>query len=553
MGRFVPGAHLRYAAVTTWFTGKLQRHTVSVERSTKTVLVAIFLLVAGLTVPAQVTDQDLLKPDPGDWLSYSGTYNSQRHSQLKQITPENAGRLQSAWVYQLVGQQHVQAVPIVADGVMYVSQFNRVDALDARTGSIIWQYQRQQVSTSPQRGTAVHGNKVFVTTTDSKLVALDARTGNTLWEASVAGERYRFAGQAPLVAKGKIIMSGNQPFGFIQVFDVETGKHLWTWNAIPQSAKDPGANTWAGDSWKLGGGPIWVSGSFDPEMNTIFYGTGQPGSQWAGDVREGDNLFTECIVALDIDTGQMKWYFQFTPHDVRDWDALEAPVLIDREFRGQPRKLLVQANRNGYYYVLDRTNGRFLFGTPFVSKLNWSSGLSPEGRPILIPGNEPSVQGSTTCPSTMGATNWPSPAYSPDTGYFYVMAQEGCSINFRVSDRPGAGGGYIRSPREDERWRFFLRALDAATGKRVWEYEHVGSLRYGPGVLSTAGGVVFAGEHRGLFTAVDARIGKPLWHFNTGALITSAPVTYSVDGRQYVAIISGASVLSFALPESSAR
>ena len=235
--------------------------------------------------------------------------------------------LQAKWAYHLVGQQHVQAVPVVADGVMYISQYNRVDAVDARSGSIIWQYQTGQVSTATQRGTAVYGNKVFVTTTDSRLVALDARTGATIWDSPIAGERYRFAGQAPLVAKGKVIMSGNQPFGFIQAYDAETGKHAWTWNAIPQSPKDPGAETWAGDSWKLGGGPIWVSGSFDPELNTIFYGTGQPGSQWAGDVREGDNLFTECVVALDVDTGKMKWYFQATPHDVRDWDSLEMPVL----------------------------------------------------------------------------------------------------------------------------------------------------------------------------------------------------------------------------------
>ena len=520
----------------------------NVATSTKACTAWFVLLLFGLAARAQVTDQDLLKPDPNDWVTYSGSYNAHRHSPLKQITPQNAGRLQAKWVYQLVGQQHVQAVPIVADGVMYVAQYNRLDAIDARTGSVIWQYQREPVSTAAQRGTAVHGNKVFVTTTDSRLVALDARTGNTIWETEVAGKDYRFAGQAPLVAKGKIIMSGNQPYGFIQAFDVETGKHLWTWNAVPTSPNDPGAETWAGDSWKLGGGPIWVSGSFDPDLNTIFYGTGQPGSQWAGDVREGDNLFTECVVALDVDTGKMKWYFQFTPHDVRDWDALEMPVLVDAQFRGQPRKLLVQANRNGYYYVLDRTNGQFLHGTPFVSRLTWSKGLSPEGRPILIPGTEPSVQGAKTCPSTMGATNWPSPAYSPDTGYFYFMAQEGCSINFRVSDRPGAGGGYIRSPHEGEEWRFYLRALDATTGKKIWDYQHVGSYRYGPGVLSTAGGVVFAGEHKGLFTAVDARSGKPLWHFNTGALITSAPISYGIDGQQYVAIISGATVLSFALP-----
>ena len=208
---------------------------------------------------------------------------------------------------------------------------------------------------------------------------------------------------------------------------------------VPQKPGDPGSETWAGDSFKLGGGPVWVSGSYDPEQNVVFYGTGQPGSQWAGEVREGDNLYTNSIVAIDVDTGKVKWHFQNTPHDVHDWDSLEMPVLIDGRFQGQPRKLLVQANRNGYYYILDRMNGKFLQGTPFVSKVSWASGLSPEGRPILTPGHEPTVEGSHTCPSTAGATNWPSPAFNPDLNYFFLVAQEGCGLVLRTTNRPGAG------------------------------------------------------------------------------------------------------------------
>ena len=513
-------------------------------------LLVICALVAGVVVTAlaQVTDPTLLKPDPQDWLMYSGTYNSQRHSALKQITPGNVAGLQAKWVYHMNGQEAIQAVPIVSNGIMYVSQFNRVDAIDARSGNIVWQYQRPPLTRGAQRGTAIYNNTLFVTADGgSTLVAVDARTGHTVWETKTP-EPWRLAGQAPLVAKGKVIVSGNQPSGFIQAYDVSTGKHLWTWNAIPQKAGDSGSETWAGDSFKLGGGPVWVSGSYDPEQNVIFYGTGQPGSQWAGETREGDNLYSNSIVAIDVDTGKVKWHFQNTPHDVHDWDSLEMPVLIDAPLRGQPRKLLIQANRNGFYYVLDRTNGKFLMGTPFVSKVDWASGLSPEGRPILTPGHDPTVEGSHTCPSTAGATNWPSPAYSPDTNLFYLVAQEGCGLVLRTTNRPNAGGGYLESPKPEEAWQLFVRAIDATTGKKVWDYEQVSSFHYGPGVLSTAGGVVFAGEHKGQVTALDARTGKSLWHFNTGDLITSSPISFAIDGHQYIAISSGTNVFAFALP-----
>jgi alcohol dehydrogenase (cytochrome c) len=293
---------------------------------------------------------------------------------------------------------------------------------------------------------------------------------------------------------------------------------------------------------------VWVSGSYDPEQNTIFYGTGQPGSQWAGEVREGDNLYTDSIVAIDVDTGKIKWHFQNTPHDVHDWDSLEMPILIDAPFNGQGRRLLVQANRNGFYYILDRTNGKFLLGTPFVSRVNWASGLSAEGRPILTFGHEPSLEGAHTCPSTAGATNWPSPAYNPDLNYFFLVAQEGCGLVMRTTERPGAGGGYLESPKPEEAWQLYVRALDGTTGKKIWDFQQISSFHYGPGVLSTAGGLVFAGEHKGQISALDARTGKSLWHFNTGDLITSSPISYAIDGQQYVAISSGGNILAFSLP-----
>jgi alcohol dehydrogenase (cytochrome c) len=504
-------------------------------------------VVTVIAIGAQVNDTSLLSPDAQDWLMYSGSYNSHRHSPLKQLTPANVGALQAKWVYHMAGQEAIQAVPIVHRGVMYVSQFNRIDAIDARSGNIVWQYQRPPLTRTPQRGTAIYRNKLFVTAADGVLVAIDSRTGHTVWETKVAPP-WRLAGQAPLVAKGHVIVSGNQPSGFIQAYDAESGKHLWTWNAVPQKAGDPGSETWAGDSFKLGGGPVWVSGSFDPEQNTIFYGTGQPGSQWAGEVREGDNLYTDSIVAIDVDTGKLRWHFQNTPHDVHDWDSLEMPVLIDAPFGGAPRKLLVQANRNGFYYILDRTNGKFLHGTPFVSKVNWAEGLTPEGRPLLTVGHEPSVEGSHTCPSTAGATNWPSPAYNPDLKYFFLVAQEGCGLVMRTTDRPGAGGGYLESPKPEEAWQLYVRALDAMTGKKVWDYQQISSFHYGPGVLSTAGGLVFAGEHKGQVSALDARSGKSLWHFNTGDLITSSPISYAIDGQQYIAISSGTNIVAFALP-----
>lgn len=517
----------------------------------------LFLLTATACL-AQVTYPDLLNPPPANWLHYNGQYHSQRHSPLKQVNAQNVQKLVPRWMHHVEGARRLESVPIVVDGVMYFSQPNEVYALDARTGREIWQYQRQPaMQRGPNRGVAVYGNRVYMGTPDAVLVALDARNGSLVWETKIAeaSEGYWSPG-APMVIKDKVIVgiapSDHGLNGHLDAYDAATGERLWRWRSIPGPG-EPNHDTWAGDSWKTGGGGTWLTGSYDPGLNLLFWGTGNPAPDFDGEVRKGDNLYTECIVALDADTGEMKWYFQTTPWDVHDWDAVEIPILVDAPYKGKTRKLLVQANRNGFYYVLDRTSGEFLHGTPFIKELNWASGLTAKGRPIRVEGVIPSLKGTKTCPATSGATNWMSPAYNPETNWFYVVAQEGCGINTKSRDtfRPGGnsymGTGYVESP--EEPWQMYIRALELTTGKIMWEYKQINSRRYAAGLLSTAGGLIFGGDDQGFLTALDARTGKPLWSFNTGQQITSQPITYSIDGKQYVAIINGSNVVSFALFE----
>ncbi len=517
----------------------------------KAAIIFSLLLFPVWTVIAQ-SYQDLVNADPQNWFSYSGSLGAQRHSSLKQIDIRNVGSLAPKWIYHVPKSDELEGVPVVANGVIYVSQPNEVDALDARAGRLIWQYQRAGGARGHNRGIAIYENKIYLGTTDAFLVALDARTGGVIWQTKMPGEDIHYQGGAPLVIKGKVIIGDSGKSGFVDAYDAETGKQLWRWSVLPK-AGEPGSETWpGGDAWKFGGGPTWLSGSYDPELNLIYWGTGQADPDFVGDMRPGDNLYSECVVALDPETGKLKWYFQFTPHDVHDWDAVEIPVLVDAEFQGKPRKLLVQANRNGYYYVLDRTNGKFLQGAPFVKMLSWADGLTPEGRPIVIPGTEPTVKGSRVCPSTAGATNWPSPAYNPDTHLFYVVVTEGCGINYKATDNSsaisGQGTGYIESEQEQERWQMYVRALDLTTGKVIWDYKQIGSNHYGPGLLSTAGGILFAGDNQGILTALDARTGKPLWHFNTGEKITASPMAYSVQGQEYIALLAGPNLIVFGLP-----
>ncbi len=519
---------------------------------------ALLCLAAAAAAAAQVTYQDLLKADPANWFTYQGPYHAQRHSLLKQIHTGNVRHLVPQWIYPIRGAARLEGVPVVVDGVMYVTQPNEVYALDARTGRVIWEYRRQPaLNKGPNRGVAVYGHKVFMGTPDAHLVALDARTGALIWEAKLAESKDGYwSPVAPLALKDKIIIGiapGDHGLnGFLDAYHPDTGKRLWRWEAIPKPG-EPGNETWSGDSWKTGGGNTWLTGSYDPELNLLYWGIGNPAPDFDGDVRKGDNLYTECMVALDPETGKLKWYFQFTPHDVHDWDAVEIPVLVDAPFRGQIRKLLVQANRNGYYYVLDRTNGKFLHGTPFIQGLNWSSGLTEDGRPVRVPGVQPTPQGNKVCPPTAGATNWMSPAYNPDIGLFYVVALEGCGISYKAADRFRPGGfpymatGYVESA--EEPWQTWVRALDLTTGQVRWEYKQTGSRSYGAGLLSTAGGLLFAGDDQGIFTAHDARTGKPLWHFNTGVRISASPMTYAFQDRQYVAVAAGSNIIAFGLHE----
>jgi alcohol dehydrogenase (cytochrome c) len=516
---------------------------------------AIALAMAAI-LAAQVSYDDLRSADPRNWLSYNGSYNSQRHSLLKQVNAENVGDLVARWVYHVPGASRLESVPVVVDGVMYVSQPNEVYALDGRSGRQIWEYHHEPaLRKGPNRGVAVYGNRVYVGTPDAHLVALDARTGSVVWKTKLAEAKDGYwSPVAPLAIQGKIIMGiapGDHGLnGFLDAYDPETGERLWRWKAIPEPG-EPGNDTWSGESWKTGGGNTWLTGSYDPELNLIYWGIGNPAPDFDGDVRKGDNLYTESMVALDANTGKMKWYFQFTPHDVHDWDGVEIPVLLDTVYKGERRKLLLQANRNGFYYVLDRVTGKFLHGTPFIKQLNWATGLTPEGRPIRDPKIVPTIQGTRTCPATAGATNWHSPAYNPDTGLFYVSVMEGCGINYKSRDtfRPGGvpymATGYIEDP--ELPWQTYVRALEATTGAIKWEYKQIGSKRYGAGVLSTAGGLVFSGDDQGVLTALHAASGKPLWHFNTGQQITAQPITYMFRDTQYIAIAAGSNVLAFAL------
>jgi alcohol dehydrogenase (cytochrome c) len=524
---------------------------------------AVLVLMLGLasSLSAQVTDQMLQQPPASDWLTYNGSYTSQRHSELDQINLSNIGSLVPKWAFHVNGGAPMQSVPIAVNGVLYFTQPNSLYAIDGRSGRLIWDYHHPLAKVKdregPQRGAAVYKDRVFFTTTDDYLFALDASTGSVIYQVKFAetDEGYS-APAAPFIANGKVIVGvapGDRGLnGFLEAYDADTGARLWHWDTIPKPGQ-PGSETWPGDSWRHAGGATWMSGSYDPNLNLYYLGMGNPSPDFNGDVRKGDNLYTEAMVALDLGTGKLKWYFQFTPHDMMDWDAAEVPVLVNATYEGRLRKLMIHADRNGFYYVLDRETGKFLHGVPFVTEMNWASGLTAEGRPIRIPGIEPSLTGTKVCPSSIGATNWMSPAYNPHTKLFYVVALEGCGLATKNTEafRPGGfqyrAGGDVLLRNAD--WKVYVRALDLTTGRRVWEQQRIGNGGLGGGLLSTKGGVLFSGELNGEFVALDAKTGKPVWHFNTGEGINAQPMTYMVDGKQYVAIATNTTVFGFALFE----
>ncbi len=523
-------------------------------------------------VPGGVTYERLLhaRSEPHNWLMYWGDYQGTHYSSLSSITPANVRTLRAAWSAPVPGENVSESTPLVVDGVMYGTSGGSprtVTAMDARTGRQIWRFVRPQKVRNPgetdvvNRGVAILGHRLFVGTNDAALLCIDARTGLLLWEVQVADTMEGFnITSPPLVVKDKIIVGhagGEYALrGFLDAYDV-TGKHLWRYYTIPAPG-ELGNDTWKGDSWKTGGGGTWLTGTYDPDLNTLYWPVGNPAAMTDRSVRgDGDNLFTDSVVALDPETGQRKWHFQFTPNDGHDWDSTEDMMLVDRVWRGRNRKLLLHADRNGHFYVLDRTDGSFLAGTPFIHQ-TWNSGFDQKGRPIPLPGSNSSADGSSfVYPTAGGATNFQPPSYSPITGLFYLEYSE-------------AGAQYVSAPQVPERGREYLgngvakvpavrgpndpapnagiKALDPETGKTVWDFKiFQGSLTNG--VLATAGGVLFASSRDGNLIALDAKTGKYLWHYQTGGNHAAAPISYAVDGRQYVALTAGNVLYSFALPE----
>lgn len=494
----------------------------------------------------------LLHPKPGDWLTYNGNLNGNRYSELDQINTTNVSRLTLKWLFP-IPKIGLEVTPIVADGIMYVTGPNRAYALDALTGREIWKYSRPitpglsgDAVLGTNRGVAVLGDKVFMVTDNAHLIALNRVTGSLVWDETMPdGPGHYGATSAPLVVKDMVItgVAGADEGirGFLTAYKASTGERLWRFWTIPKKG-EPGSETWKGKEPVWGGGSTWLTGSYDAETDTLFWATGNP---WPDDddrERGGDNLYTDCVLALDPATGKLKWHYQFTPHDLRDWDATEPNVLVDTKYQGQDRKLLLHADRNGFFYVFDRTDGKLLLARQFAQRLNWASGIGADGRPQLLPGYVPPPGGGVGCPDS--ATNWMATAYSPVTRLYYVMTHEDCAFN-------SAPGSWTMKHFEKEPAQKYLRALDIETGKVVWEVAEVGSTyandKRWAGVLATAGGILFHGFFSGAFAAIDERDGKTLWHFGANQQWKASPMTYMVDGKQFVAIAGGSNILCFGL------
>ena len=444
--------------------------------------------------------------DPANWVTYSGQYHGQRFSRLTQVDRSNVDRLELAWVRQLPVLGQVQTTPLVVDGIMYLTTpENEVYAVDAATGNVFWTYQHDLSDTltlccsKQSRGLGMLGDRLYMTTMDAHLIALDAATGTELWDQKIADH-----------------LAGN--------------------------------DTWEGDSWQTGGASTWMTGSYDPDLNLIYWGVGNPGPDWNGATRGGDNLFSDSVIAIDADSGEIKWHFQFTPHDVHDWDACQIPVLVDMVIGGRERKLMLFANRNGFFYVLDRENGRFVQAREYA-KQTWAQGIDDSGRPIRVPDMEPTPEGPLVFPDVSGASNWWSPSYSPDTGLFYVLAYDGGAMYYSAESEyvPGqlfVGGSHVPVTPSNTNVSA-VRAIDPHTARVVWEHPVQPKSR--AGVMTTAGGLVFAGTVTGNFIALDAETGDDLWHARLGGNVVAAPITYLVNGRQQVTIAAGQAIFTFAL------
>ena len=536
---------------------------ITILRETGTVLFSSAILTAWVacTASAQVTAQRLLDSgkEPQNWLMYSGDYAGHRYSSLDQISTSNASSLVPKWAYQTMAGGKFETTSLVVDGVLYATGADdRAFALDARSGRPIWQYQRglppdiRPCCGRVNRGLAILGDKVFLGTLDAHVIALDAKTGNVAWDVNTVGGSDYNKGYsitlAPLAIKNLVLIgvSGGEYGirGFIEAYDAATGARKWRFYTVPAPG-EPGHETWEGDSWKIGGAPAWITGTYDPATNTTFWTTGNPSPSNRGEGRAGDNLYSNSLLALDPDTGKLKWHFQFTKHDEHDYDATQVPVLVD----DGDRHLIMQANRNGFFYVIDRASGKLLSATPY-GRVTWSNAKDANGVPIERKEASPTLTGVPVCPGAIGATNWMSPTYDPQTKLFYVSAREQCDI-FSTAPQPYEAGhafyGSAYFPNDDAQpfWGA-VRAIDPTTSQIKWELKHLSPSW--SGVLSTAGGLVFTGDAEGNFMALDAATGKILWHFQCGASVYASPMTYAIDGKQYVAIAAGSTLFAFGLP-----
>jgi alcohol dehydrogenase (cytochrome c) len=527
---------------------------------------ALLLVAAAATLSAQATvpAERLLQPLAREWLMHNGDYSGRRFSQLTRIDTSTVASLTLAWVHRPAPgaapsggggptQVTIKGTPVVVNGVMYVTIPDHVWAIDARSGREIWH------ATWPSkggwhignRGVAVLGSTVYVETPDCNLVALNIRDGREKWRTEICDlEQFYYASAAPLVVKNHVIVgvSGDDldiP-GYLQSHDPETGKLQWRWNVYPEPGS-PEAKTWPSvEAMMHAGGMTWGSTTYDPELNLIYFGTGNPQPVINGRKRQGDNLFTESIIALNPDTGKMAWYFQSSPHDTHDWDATQTPVLIDGTVGGAPRKLLAQASRNGWFFLLDRTTGRNIVSAEYV-KTNWAKGVDGRGQPIPDPRKEPQFDGALVSPNQAGGQNWPPPSFSPQTGLFYANATRAFSVYYLYEDendeKPQGWGGNDRSG-----WgEAMLQAIDYRTGRVAWSHKWTGSSSARSGVLSTAGNLVFAGDAQANFVAFDAAKGIPLWRSGLHASVSNGPITYELDGTQYVTVGAGDSLYTFAL------
>ncbi len=512
------------------------------------------IAISAVVLSAQGLDPAAtLKPPTDTWSTYNGDYSGRRHSPLKQINASNVGSLTLAWVFQ-THSPTIKSTPLLVNGILYFTVPDHVWAVDARTGKQVWHYHRESVGGDKigHRGLGMYGNWLYFTTPEAHLISLNAKDGTLRWEVELADYKLGyFATVAPLVIRNHVVagVSGDVTDipGFLVSIDPETGKEQWRWNTQPKKG-EPGSETWPqeGDAIEHGGGMTWITGTYDPDLNLLYWGTGNPNPVLAGEGRPGDNLYTCSIAALNPDNGKLAWYFQPSPHDVHDWDAVQTPVLFDADFHGTKRKLLAQASRNGYFFVLDRASGKNLLTAPFIES-NWASGIDSTGRPIAKLDKYPSPDGSLVEPASDGSTNWMAPSFDPDTGLFYVSARRIFSVFYKTATgKPEGWGGRDRNLWENS----VLQAIDYQTGKIRWSHE-LGDGEDVAGILTTAGGLLFTADNSQNLLALDAATGKTLWHVNAGGGMESSPMTYELGGKQYVLTAVQDLVFVWTLPVTS--